>query len=333
MTVAWVGDRWLAGGQVGLRAATWVSSDGLTWTSAAPMPPEPVEQTADGDPGTGYWVTAVTPFGGELLAFGWNRIGCCDGGKPMAWRSADGSSWSVVATEGTAFDTYQFPTSAATAPDGSLVLASAIGLGSGAAVFTTGDLLGWEQNQLTSPGSFEGLSAVAAAPTMLMGVGYGHEDDDDRTHQRAWVSSDGRAWGPIAPPSEVGTLSGVAWDPVRQRFLVSGQDDQLRAVVWLTADGGSWTSVRLSSGEGMVQDVDVVDGLLVAIGTEGLPDQSRMMVWSSLDGMTWQIADLGPSENGLPLGAAGTNGAVVLLNGVGPAPDHAPTLTAWRGTR
>ena len=90
--------------------------------------PDPVP----GSEGMSFRIDDVLVLADELIAFGWNHIGCCDGGRGALWRSTDGVSWTFVDTSGTDYgDTYHFPIDSAVAPTGELVLVSAIGLGGG----------------------------------------------------------------------------------------------------------------------------------------------------------------------------------------------------------
>jgi hypothetical protein len=86
------GELWIAGGsvQIGdfMRAAVWTSPDGRAWNGPIALPPEPAADDDGIRPR--YWINGFGERDGALLAFGWNGVGCCDGGYPMMWSSEDG---------------------------------------------------------------------------------------------------------------------------------------------------------------------------------------------------------------------------------------------------
>jgi hypothetical protein len=321
--VVWMGDRWLAVGSRDGAAATWTSDDGLEWKPGTAVPPEP----SPGPDGTGYWMSVVAVHDDGVVAFGWNRIGCCDGGRPMAWQSSDGVGWSVVETQGTAFDQYNFPTSAAVSPRGEVVLAVATGMGYGTDVLVTSDLLDWERITVTQK-EFESMSAIASSPSGLLGVGLDGAGDAE---QRVWRSSDGRSWTAVAAPSRAGSLSTVAYDAAHDQYVVGGTDAEGRPTMWTTHDGSAWARVTLDQGMGRVDRVSAAEGLIVGVGPVGEPGDTNLIAWSSYDGVTWQIVNLG-SHNGYSTAAVGGGTAVAYFMGTGPEPDYVPFLGTWHGT-
>ena len=323
--VTWLRDRWLAVGSLDGRAAIWTSTDGLTWTPSAEIDPDPVPVP---EGGRAYWINSVIGFGDEMLAFGWNRIGCCDGGRAAMWRSADGVSWVFVDSDGTPFgDMYHFPIQARIGPSGDLVLLSGIGLGSGATIWTSADGSSWTE-QPQPLWVEEPLVDLAAGPSLLMTVGY-RGPFEERPVPAVWTSTDGRTWTSQPGPSTADEIRTVAYDPTRERFVTGGQDVNGAPAMWLSSDGMNWTTVRLSQEAGAVTSVDAAAGLVVAtgyIGTDAGPWDGT--VWSSHDGVTWAVAPLGPPGAGTPFVAAG-DGAVTWFNAADP--DDLTVARVWHG--
>lgn len=324
-----VADRWIAVGSLDDRAAAWTSADGLTWSPSAAIDPAPLPST-ETDPGTGYGMTALIDYQGEIIAFGWNRIGCCDGGRPMAWRSPNGSAWELVPTDGSAFDAYQFPTTAALAPGGELVLLASTGLGSGASAFVTSDLDAWTEHVITDVDTGDRpLHDLAASPSLIVAVG-GVWDSEGTGRQQVWISNDGRTWTGAPAPEQLGELSTIAWDPARERFVAGGRDGEGRPAIYLSADAQGWSKVPLGDGEGWVRAIDAADGLIVATGWTGPLLESEGVAWSSHDGVTWHITPMRLPARAV---AVGSGVAVAFGEGGGEAPDHVPEWEVWVGTR
>ena len=79
----------------------------------AVITPDPVP----GPDGMSFFMDEVLVLADEVIAFGWNHLGCCDGGKAALWRSTDGVSWTFVDTAGTDYgDTYHRVADSAVAP-------------------------------------------------------------------------------------------------------------------------------------------------------------------------------------------------------------------------
>lgn len=289
-----IDDRWIAGGwfDVGptIRAAIWTSTDGIAWSDASLLEPEPAEEEGLWPR---YWINGFGEWDGSLLAFGWNGVGGGDGGYPMLWRSADGNTWEVVETGGTAFgDEYHFPSSSVIGPDGSLVVFSHIGLGGQAATFVTSDLQSWEVHAIDEDHQ---AARMAGSPTHLIAVGHEqppYEDPEDRPPMipHAWSSTDGRTWHVIEPPAEATALADIAWDPTHRRFVAVGTDDGGLPVAWLTTDGGAWTSIPIGEEPTYMHRVVAAEGLIVASGETGDgfgPVPGDTIVWSSHDAVSW----------------------------------------------
>ena len=318
--VIWLGDAWLAAGAgMGGRAASWTSSDGLSWQAGAPIDPEPVA-CCEEPGGTAYWITTLIEFDDEILAFGWARIGCCDGGRPTIWRSSDAVTWTLVDITGTAFDSYHIPTAASLAPTGELVVIGATGLGSGTTVFTSPDGTAWEEHLLAASGSNERMDAVAASPSLLVGVGF----------TQMWSSTDGRAWRAIPLPEPQSRLSSIGWDPDGERFVAGGSDSNGRPAVWLSTDAASWSKVSLSDDAGAVAEVAAGDGLIVAGGSQGAFPNQVTTAWVSSEGHAWQAAPL-RQGGGAAKVATRARRAVAWFD-TPYDPDSGPTTEVWAAT-
>lgn len=329
-------DRWIAAGGVRVgdadRAASWTSADGLSWDGPTLLPPEPVR---DGDGiMPRYWVTAFGEWEGGLLAFGWNGIGCCDGGRPMLWRSDDGERWSVVDTAGSAFgEEWHFPSSAFTTPAGELGVLSSTSLGGGGSIFMTRDLATWTEHRITAPDEFVSVTGIAASSETWIAVGTHtpswEVEDGPRPEPRVWSSADGESWSRTEPPSAGGSLDGIGWNSARERFVAVGSDANGYPVAWLTPDGRSWSRVPLGDEEARMDGVAVAEGLIVAAGTLGAISESsgETITWSSRDGVTWRVVPLGERHDRTVTGA--TSGSAVLI--VNRHEDDRNLWEAWAG--
>ena len=166
----WLAAGWIVEGENRPRAATWTSVDGIAWEAGAQIGPDPVP----GPEGMSFRIDDVLVLADELIAFGWNHVGCCDGGQAALWRSTDGVNWTFVDATGTDYgETYHFPIDAAVAPTGELVLVSAIGLGGGAPSFTSSDGVTWVEQPVDGEGTI--IGSVAASDTTLLAVEPGCE--------------------------------------------------------------------------------------------------------------------------------------------------------------
>jgi hypothetical protein len=328
--LVWVVDRWVAAGWIiegenRPRAATWTSVDGVTWESGAQIDPDPVP----GPEGMSFRIDDVLVLPDELIAFGWNHIGCCDGGQGALWRSTDGVNWTFVDTSGTDYgDTYHFPIDSAVAPTGELVLVSAIGLGGSSTIFTSNDGVTWVEEPVEGEGIM--IGNIAASDATLLAVGQGASSEEPLAV--VWISSDGRTWTSPGPPPGSGDLFDVAWDAASGRFVVVGRDADGLPTAWLTEDGTSWATTTLANDDGTVSSVSAADGIIVATGTVGTPPDDDLIAWSSFDGVTWQVQTLGTSNAGSPIVETAGEAALIYTSAVGPEPDYETIGKNWTGT-
>jgi hypothetical protein len=324
-------DRWVAAGGVDNRAAVWTSSDGLTWDATTPIDPDPIVDNTPGENNSTYLITTLAEFDGDLMAFGWNRFGCCDGAVAAMWRSSDGVTWDFVDTTSTAFAVHQFPSDAIRTPSGSMLVLGITGLGSGTSVFLTPDAETWEEVTLTEVGSFGVLRALATSGTLLVAVGI--EDVRPERRQLVMVSTDGRMWETVPPPSAAGTLSSVTWDPIWARFIAAGNDEAGRPSVWLSADARSWARIQFADDLGTVARIGADEGLIIATGHAGDAEAMQVTAWSSHDGVTWRVVPLGAPGSGSAISATagGSSVAWVSRHAFAQPPTDEPGNEVWVG--
>lgn len=294
-----VGDRWLAGGSAVIGdkwwAAVWTSADGLTWSEPIAVGPEP--EGVDASQGWAHRINAFAEFDGQIVAFGNRTAIGSDTLAAMMWRSSDGEAWEFVDTAGTAYgDEWHVPLEATATPQGGLAVHSLINLGSGAKAYVTDDLVSWESNLIADEeaASTAVSTAMTASPDMLIAVGWlqgGYEEGETPTvTAHVWTSPDARTWTEVGPPAVNAWLTGVAWDEVRERFVVIGTDAEGLPMAWLTAGGSSWTTIPLGDEPMQQMRVSASDGLIAASGVAGPLGEAQTgptVVWSSHDGVSW----------------------------------------------
>lgn len=316
------GDQWVAGGHLfngtTSRAAVWVSDDGMTWSEAVLLDPQPVQTEGFW---SRYWIVGFGTWNGDLLAFGWSGIGCCDGGRPMLWRATGATTWEVVDSSGTPFgDDYHVPRFSVIAPDGRLAVLSGTGLGASAALYLTDDLATWEMHPIPEISQPVTVTGLAASPSRLLAVSsetvQDAPDAEPRTTSRAWVSTDARTWSAIALPAGAAALADVAWDSTRERFVAVGDDEAGLPRAWLTTDGARWSSISLGTEPVRMQQVVSTDALIVAGGTGGSPidpASGDAIAWSSHDGITWWYGPVVDGQATLRIGVHAES-AVLIAN-------------------
>jgi hypothetical protein len=306
----------------GQQAAVWTSTDGQTWAGPTLLDPEPPPQPADAEPGEWfpdrYRLTGFGEWQGTLYAYGAHNFGCCDGLLPMLWQSGDaGVIWSVVETDGTAFDTGHVPLESSTTPSGELAVFSITGLGSGVSTFITADLETWTEHPIGEFDAFNSPGGFAASPDAMLAVGSEmppyEQGEGPRPEQRAWRSVDGRSWSPITPPTQRGELWDVAWDSGSGRFVVVGADVNGQPWAWLSVDGTSWASSQLADAPGHVSDITAADGLIAAVGWVETPE-TQTIAWTSHDGITWWVAPIDGSSAGGSVAVTSDSAVMVTLS-------------------
>lgn len=236
--------------------AITTSPDGLAWTEAVPGPPE-------GTP------TVLTTFLDRLVLFG--AAARTTGG---AWASVDAATWTVIDDAP--------PGVAATAdlPGGALIAVGADR--ANALVTTTRNGLNW--SEAAAPVDDAGgitLSGVATQRSSIVAIG------DVAETNGAWMTRDGTTWARTLnlddPSVFLSTVTAVPGG-----YLIAGQRAH-QAMVWLSADGASWTAIQLPPDDGMPDQAAiarVVGHRVVVFGyttkDEGNGGESRVdyRVWS-----------------------------------------------------
>ena len=171
-----------------------------------------------------------------------------------------------------------------------------------AAVWTSPDGLAWSR-VAHDEGVFGGPStqfmrAVAPAGPGLVAVGGDIPGDD--VDVAVWVSPDGLAWSRVAQDQE--GLGGpddqlaTAMAPAGPGLVAAGWEgpgEDSDAAVWTSPDGLAWSRVphdeALFGGPG-IQEIDglaVIDGLVVAVGSDESGADGSAAVWTSPDGLSW----------------------------------------------
>jgi len=171
-----------------------------------------------------------------------------------------------------------------------------------AAVWTSPDGLAWSRvahdEEVFGGSGMQLMAAVAAGGPGLVAVGGDSSGDD--VDVAVWVSSDGVTWSRVAQDEEalVGpdnqratTMAATGFGLVAAGWEGLGEDSD--AAVWVSADGLAWSRVgddeALFGGPG-IQEIDgvaVIDGLVVAVGSDESGADGSAAVWTSPDGVTW----------------------------------------------
>lgn len=212
-----------------------------------------------------------------------------------------GTSWVVVAA-------------LADSPEGLVAVGhEQIGLRSVAAVWTSSDGgITWERVP-SDPAVFggidhpignvvpTGLSMTTVAYGQGRFVALGFDTTTTAMNPVAWFSDDGLAWTRVSaasgprPGAGDTSVSGVV--ALAGGFVGVGVDSSGRGspttVVWTSADGATWNSVNGTfpgNGDGVVADLGVVAGSIVAIGFS--PEAGTPAAWVSDDGVVWAAAEI-----------------------------------------
>jgi hypothetical protein len=194
------------------------SPDGLAWTETVPGPPE-------------HNSTVLATLLDRLLLFG-------EGARTpaAAWASMDAATWAPIddAPLGIA--------ATAELPRGGLVAVGAVR--ANALVATTPNGTNW--SLAAAPADVAGgitLSGVATQGSSIVAIG------DVAETNGAWLTRDGTTWARTLslddPSVFLATVTAVPGG-----YLIAGQRDH-HAMVWLSADGASWTAVQLPSDDAL----------------------------------------------------------------------------------
>lgn len=256
-----------AGGDAGMTAVAWSSSDGTTWSTESPG-------------GDGRLPGSAVAWGDRLLAVGGGQTGRC--GHPAAldtWvRGADGTwveaPWSddfCVGASGTA----------AVATDHALLVG--IGTGDVPFVWRSTDGLHWTVTPVASADVAPQAAASIGGTDLVFGTG----------PAGAWVSrsTDGATWSAREPLGASPALDVMAAVPLGARLAVIVRDRSHVVGTLLTGDGVHWDSALAKGLDGdLLARVVAVDGGLVALGGDDVGPRA----WASVDGATWTPVSLPP---------------------------------------
>ncbi len=248
-------------------------------------------------------VHGMTAGGPGLVA-----VGAYDAYDAMAdiWTSSDGRTWSRVIGQELGPGVINDVTCG-----GPGLVAVGDGEGDGSArgaVWTSRDGLAWSRAPDDPVFGRGWIKAVTAGGPGLVAVGFPH---------RAWFSPDGLTWTrasvpPVPPdvyPGDNGQTPQVYLDDVAaagDRLVAVGgmmmNDESHQAVVWISADGMTWTDVPLDREvfplrSSIKEVIGGPDGF-IAIGADD-PDGPPSM-WTSPDGLHWSRADPTTSHSALP---------------------------------
>jgi hypothetical protein len=199
--------------------------------------------------------------------------------------------------------------------------------GTDAAVWTSVDGSSWQrvepaQRGLALPGD-QGMEDVVVRDGTVVAVGWSEEENVRGLQPAAWVSRDGLVWvrAPDQPAvgeyttacmnSVVATEEGfVAVGSASDDFMGRGTTDgpactpppeafrtqQQEAAAWYSEDGLNWSPATIELGAEPAEvvamtSVAMVAGRLIAVGFRArLPDDRDAMAWESNDGKTWRQA-------------------------------------------
>jgi hypothetical protein len=263
--------------------------------------PSPTEDPGDGRsghplhfPGQAIMADVVARPTGDLVSVGY----VYPGWHPVAWTSAEGSSWALHELGVTDFT---FPVSLV-ANDAGLVVAVGRS-GSRPVAWSSADGRAWQIHDVPMLGDgsiAERMTTVVATPVGFLAGGSVGPELFER-HARFWTSPDGRTWQPVADDPAAFADAEVrsivrAGDGYVAVGLVGTAQAITGSVAWTSPDGRTWTRVEtpdLALGR-TVAVVGAPFGGIVAVGSD--LDEHEALTWSSPDGRSWAISPSEPSR-------------------------------------
>jgi hypothetical protein len=217
--------------------------------------------------------------------------------QPMAWTSADGTSWAITSMGTTDFT---FPAAVAAGGNGHVV---AVGRSRNAPVaWTTVDGESWERRSVPTleDRAAERMNAVVGTPAGFVAGGSAGPELGER-HARFWTSPNGVDWDPA--PDDASTFANSEVRAIAAHeggFVAVGvvgtAQVSTAAVAWTSADGRRWTRVDAPAFAGGVA-VSVVSapfGRVVAVGSD--VERRNAVAWLSADGSAWTRAPDEPAR-------------------------------------
>jgi hypothetical protein len=230
---------------------------------------------------------------------------------------------------------------------GTRFVAAAVDLNASGVLLTSTDGQRWRS--IPAGGSTGSPEHLAAGPNGVVAVG----TIDARS--AAWVSADGRNWTYRTRvfPKALGSNDEVRVTDVvatATGWLAVGRDDPfcpvgcpaepLRALMWTSTDGETWTRLQQPSFPGGgINSVSAVDGGFVAVGDAA----GHAAIWTSPDGLAWRrvtddpmfgVPDGSPAEaTATAVGVASAFGAIVVVGAAhGATAEGGDLVMAWRST-
>lgn len=330
----------------------------FAWSRAAIELPSDVVDLAPGSSGgmicspchaeQASLMTGVASTAAGLLAVGLQL----PPSSPIAYRSADGRTWSPE--PGFPADEDAAALAVAADADREVVVGRRSTAG---AAWVKARGAAWRAVQggpslEPPPGGTAELRAVATWRGRFIAAGSRDADADTRS-AAAWTSPDGLAWDPAAPgpPFEDAAAYGVAASD--DRVVIVGErtaTEPAQAVAWVSDDGTTWTRLESPAfADGTMRAVTWTGTAFVAVGY-GVADD-RAMAWVSPDGSTWTTQPTSPAlenhgkairllavatGNGTLLGAgwksdAGNGSGVVWTSADGTSWDRLPDQVSMSG--
>jgi hypothetical protein len=306
--VAAVGDEFLAVGAVGedchldatrCQAAIWRSSDGVGWDRLY------VNEPAGGEIGT--WLWDVTWSDRGYLAIGeWIGPNVL-AQEPLLVASLDGAVWEEIESTGIVLDGARLRAVAAT--DGSyLVAGQSCETACNAVVWWSADAANWTKVLDDSPAN-SSITALEHVGDRYFAVG-GAELDESADVAMIWSSVDGRTWTEVSGDPNVfgaheagpgrGHWQARAVAAGGPGYVVVGAEFETGGVVWLSADGTTWTRPPREAFAGAaLNGVVEVDDELIVVGTIGGREVPNLAVaWRSADGVTWERFEIDSELSG-----------------------------------
>ena len=288
---------------------------GLTWTRID------VESPGKG-PGD-LRISEVTVGGPGLVAVGVDTTGAYGDSDSFndaaVWVSVDGYTWTRIRDDAVFGGPEQQQISSVTAGGAGLVAVGAAGpyQDTIAAVWVSADGYTWtrlahDEDVFGGPGNQRMHSVIAGGPGL---VAVGSEGSGFESHPVVWVSPDGFTWtrlpndedvfgGPGNQRMHSVTAGGPGLVATGSRHLSADPFSPAVAVVWVSADGYTWTRIAhdedVFGGNSTIGFVTAGGPGLVAGGSDGsFEHPGDAIVWASADGYTWARID-DPSVFGGP---------------------------------
>lgn len=289
--VAVDGERLIAVGRDADGLAAWVSSDGVSWERHVVPDPGSLDTLGDS---LGLSMGPIARLGDTLFSFGTFR-GVTDYRRPLGWRSPDGIDWEYIESDNPFFG--YGGVVHLTASDSALVAVTEGGLiGPAQTVWRWTSETSWTETALISTADRAlAIHDVIWGDGRYVAVGATYQASDAPQDEwppqpAGWVSTDGRAWDPMALPERMLATCAVARAP-GGGFLVLGSTPD-GAAAWTSSDGATWTDAALldadwDEGCWSLHVTAVEGGFLAAVNAPG-----KLIISTSHDGASWAHAEL-----------------------------------------